>query len=72
MLEKANGALGSSLHYEAEVMMADSTSRRHTMEGASEAEVEQRIMNLYPEAVAILVRDRTGPKAWFGSYIKRA
>jgi hypothetical protein len=54
--------------YEAEAMMADSTSRRHMMDGASEAEVEQRIMNLYPEAVAILVRDKARPKARFGGY----
>jgi len=52
--------------------MTDTTSRRHTMQGVSEAEVEQGMMNLYPDAVAILVRDRTRPKARFGSYMKRA
>jgi hypothetical protein len=29
-------------------------------------------MNHYPDAVAILVRDRTRPKARFGTYMKRA
>jgi hypothetical protein len=58
--------------YEAEALMADATSLRQTMQGASEAEVEQGMMNLYPDAVAILVRDRTRPKARFGSYMKRA
>ena len=58
--------------YEAEALMADLTSRRHTMEGESEAEVERRIMDHYPDAVAILVRDRTRPKARFGNYMKRA
>ncbi len=58
--------------YEVEALMADTTSRRQTMHGASETEVEQKTTNLYPDAVAILVRDRTRPKARFGSYMKRA
>jgi hypothetical protein len=45
--------------YEAEALMADSTSRSHAMAGASEAEVERKIRNRYPDAVAILVRRET-------------
>jgi hypothetical protein len=44
--------------YEAEALMADSSSR-HAMLGASEAEVERRITDRYPDAVAILVREET-------------
>jgi len=58
--------------YEAETLMADSSSRRHTTLGASEAEVERWMMDRYPDAVAILVRDKTRLKARFGSYMKRA
>jgi hypothetical protein len=49
--------------YEAEALMADLGSHRHEMPGVSEAEIEQRIRNHYPDAVAILVRERTRPKA---------
>jgi len=45
--------------YEAEALMADSSSRRHAMIGASEAEVERRMKNRYPNAVAILAREET-------------
>jgi hypothetical protein len=38
--------------------MADSTSRQHAILGAEE-EIEQRIRNRYPDAVAILVREET-------------
>ncbi len=58
--------------YEAEALMADLRSHCHEMSGVSEAEIEQRIRNHYPDAVAILVRERTRPKARFGSYMKRA
>jgi hypothetical protein len=64
--------MNDRLWYEAEALMADSTCRCHTTRGASEAEVERWMMDHYPDAVAILVRDRTRPKARFGSYMKRA
>ncbi|MEJ7631558.1 MAG: hypothetical protein WKF28_03575 [Rubrobacteraceae bacterium] len=48
--------------YEAEALMADSTSRHHAILGASE-EIEQRIRNRYPDAVAILVREETRTEA---------
>jgi len=52
--------------YEAEALMAGSTSR-HAMLGASEKEIEQRIRNHYPDAVAILVREETSTEAQRGS-----
>jgi len=36
--------------YEAEALMADSTSRQHAILGAAEEEIEQRIRNRYPDA----------------------
>lgn len=45
--------------HEAEALMADSTGRQHAILGASEEEIEQRIRNRYPDAVAILVREET-------------
>ncbi len=38
--------------YEAETLMADLTSHRHEIPGASEEEIEQRIRSHYPDAVA--------------------
>lgn len=58
--------------YEAEVLMTDLTVHRHETPGASEEEIEQRIRNRYPDAVTILVRERTRPKAQFGSYMRKA
>ena len=52
--------------------MAGSTSRRHAIQGAPEAEVEQRTMNRNPEAAAIPARERKGPKDRFGSHTNRA
>jgi len=51
--------------------MADLTSHRHEILSASEVEVERRMQNHYPDAVAILARESTRPKARFGSYMKR-
>ena len=42
--------------YEVDALMADLTVRRHTMAGATEDEVERRIRDRYPNAVAVLVR----------------
>ncbi|MGH3148620.1 MAG: hypothetical protein ACRDTR_22810 [Rubrobacter sp.] len=58
--------------YEAEVLMADSTYRRHAMLGVSEEEIEHWIRSHYPNAVVLLVRERTRQKARFGSYMRRA
>ena len=41
--------------YEVDVLMADLTVHHHTMAGGSEKEIERRIEDRYPNAVAILV-----------------
>lgn len=46
--------------YEAEALMADLTSRRHEIPGASEEEIERTMRLHYPDAVAILARERAG------------
>lgn len=38
--------------YEAEALMPDLTSHRHEILGASEEEIERRMRNHYPDAVA--------------------
>ena len=42
--------------YAADALMADLTNHHHHLRAASEAEVERRMRDRYPEAVAILVR----------------
>jgi hypothetical protein len=42
--------------YEAEVLLADLGSHRHSMRGARVEEIEARIRLLYPRALAVLVR----------------
>lgn len=49
--------------YEAEALMADLTIHRHTMTGDSEHEIERRIRDRYPHAVAVLVREVTRAEA---------
>ncbi|MBA2377655.1 MAG: hypothetical protein M3494_13155 [Actinomycetota bacterium] len=49
--------------YEAEALMADLTSHRHAIPGASEEEIEQRMRSHYPDAVAILAREETRTEA---------
>ncbi len=44
--------------YEAEALMADLTSHRHEILGASEEDIEQRMRSHYPGAVAILCARR--------------
>lgn len=58
--------------YEVEALMADLRSHRHEIPGASGEEIERRMRNHYPDTVTILVRERSEPKARFGSYMKRA
>jgi hypothetical protein len=42
--------------YEAEVLMGDLTSHRHTMRATRAEEIETRMRLLYPKALTILVR----------------
>lgn len=42
--------------YEADALMPDSTSHRHTMRGVSEEEIAERMRARYAEAVVVLVR----------------
>ena len=42
--------------YAADALMADLTNHHHHLRASSEAEVERRMRDRYPEAVAILVR----------------
>jgi hypothetical protein len=42
--------------YEAEVLMEDLTSHRHTMRATRAEEIETRMRLLYPKALTILVR----------------
>ena len=42
--------------YVADALMADLTSHHHHLRAASEVEVERRMRERYPQAVAILVR----------------
>ncbi len=58
--------MGEQRRYESEALMADSTSHRHAIPGASEEEIGQRTRNHYPEAVAIpgARRDQNGGSAW--------
>ena len=44
--------------YAADALMADLTNHHHHLRAASEAEVERRMRDRYPEAVAILVRPK--------------
>ena len=46
--------------YEAEALMADLTSHRHTMRGAGANEIEARMRQLYPTAATMLVRPEDG------------
>ncbi len=42
--------------YCADVLMADLTNRHHHLRAASEEEVQRKMRERYPEAVALLVR----------------
>ncbi len=42
--------------FEADALMADLTNHHHHLRVASEEEVERRMRERYPEAVALLVR----------------
>ena len=42
--------------YCADALMADLTNRHHHLRAASEEEVQRRMRERYPEAVALLVR----------------
>ena len=42
--------------YAADALMADLTNHHHHLRAASEEEVERRMRERYPEAVALLVR----------------
>jgi hypothetical protein len=42
--------------YTADALMADLTNHHHHLRGASEEEVERRMLKRYPKAVAVLVR----------------
>jgi hypothetical protein len=48
--------------YEADALMADLTSHRYEMMGASEDEVERRMRDRYPNAVVVLVREERRTK----------
>jgi hypothetical protein len=45
--------------YEAEALMEDLTSHRHTMRATREDEIETRMRLLYPKAITILVSSET-------------
>ena len=50
--------------YAADALMADLTSHHHHLRAATRAEVERRMRERYPRAVAILVRKvRSGNRA---------
>lgn len=53
--------------YEVEALMADLTSHHHEMLGASEEDIEQRMRNHYPDAVAILAHEEARTEARRGS-----
>ncbi len=44
--------------YEVEALMADLANHRHEMMGATEEEVERRMQGRYPNAVAVLAREK--------------
>jgi hypothetical protein len=52
--------------YEAEVILANLASHRHTMRGARVEEIEARMRLLYPRALAILVRSEDDGSEAFG------
>lgn len=52
--------------YEAEALLEDLASHRHTMRGARVEEIEARIRVLYPRALAILVRSEDDGSEAFG------
>ena len=58
------GAMNDRRWYAADALMGDLTNHHHHLRAASEAEVERRMRERYPEAVAILVRrKRSGRRA---------
>ena len=58
------GAMNDRRWYAADALMEDLTNHHHHLRGASEAEVERRMRERYPGAVAILVRKvRSGRRA---------
>ena len=59
MPERANAGTEGWTWYEADALLADLTSHRHTMKDVSEGGVERRIRARYRDPVAVLVRAAT-------------
>jgi len=52
------GTMNDTGWYAADALMEDLRNHHHHLRAASEAEVERRMRDRYPEAVAILIRPK--------------